>query len=296
MDPATSISVMRNTPVRVARWSARHPWRAIGGWFIFVIVCLGVGITVGSNAATTEDFWVGEAGRAEAMATEGGLQRKPTEHIMIYAESGPLDMAAARSAAEDLTGRMRALPEVDSVAAPILSQDGTVLRVSVVLDGAELAGRENVVPLLDQTAQVAGSHPDLVIEETGSPSISKGVNDQRGEDLALAERITLPVTIVALLAVFGSVVMASVPLLLALSSIAAALGLSMVASHLLPDPGIGTNMILLIGLAVGVDYTLFYLKREREERARADGRSAPRPWWNSRRRPRAGPSWSPGSR
>ncbi|MBE1492092.1 MMPL family transporter [Plantactinospora soyae] len=263
---------MRNTPVRVARWSARHPWRAIGGWFIFVIVCLGVGITVGSNAATTEDFWVGEAGRAEAMATEGGLQRKPTEHIMIYAESGPLDMAAARSAAEDLTGRMRALPEVDSVAAPILSQDGTVLRVSVVLDGAELAGRENVVPLLDQTAQVAGSHPDLVIEETGSPSISKGVNDQRGEDLALAERITLPVTIVALLAVFGSVVMASVPLLLALSSIAAALGLSMVASHLLPDPGIGTNMILLIGLAVGVDYTLFYLKREREERARADGR------------------------
>ncbi|GGT41936.1 hypothetical protein GCM10010207_47490 [Streptomyces atratus] len=63
--------------------------------------------------------------------------------------------------------------------------------------------------------------------------------------------------------------------MLALSSIAAALGPDMAASHLLPDPGVGTNMILLIGLAVGVDYTLFCLKREREERVRADGRLGP---------------------
>lgn len=70
--------------------------------------------------------------------------------------------------------------------------------------------------------------------------------------------------------------MALVPLLLALSSIAAAVGLSMLASHAFPDAGVGTNVILLIGLAVGVDYTLFYLKREREERARAGGRLSSR--------------------
>jgi RND superfamily putative drug exporter len=115
-------------------------------------------------------------------------------------------------------------------------------------------------------------YPDLVVEETGSPAISKGVNDQRDEDLALSEKITLPITLLTLLVVFGSVVMAGVPLLLAVSCIIAALGLSMVASHLLPDPGVGTNMILLMGLAVGVDYTLFYLKREREERARSRGK------------------------
>ncbi|MGO4427985.1 MMPL family transporter, partial [Streptomyces sp. MCAF7] len=92
------------------------------------------------------------------------------------------------------------------------------------------------------------------------------------DDLALSEAITLPITLITLLIVFGSVVMALVPLLLALSSIAAAIGLSMVASHLSPDVGVGTNVILLIGLAVGVDYTLFYLKREREERARSGGR------------------------
>ncbi|MGE7438958.1 MMPL family transporter [Kitasatospora sp. NPDC001175] len=262
---------MSQLPVRIARWSARHAWRAIAGWFAFVIVCFGVGVAIGSHEATTEDYRVGEAGRAEAIASAGGLQQRPTEQIIIHARSGPLDLAAAAAAAQDLTERLRKLPEVDSVAAPVRSKDGKVLRVSVVLKGPELNGKKNVVPVLARTAQVQGGHPDLVVEETGSPSISKGVNDQRGKDLTLSERITLPVTLITLLIVFGSVVMAGVPLLLALSSIAAALGLSMIASHVLPDPGVGTNMILLIGLAVGVDYTLFYLKREREERARAGG-------------------------
>ncbi|MFF7338905.1 MMPL family transporter [Streptomyces sp. NPDC008163] len=266
---------MRLRPVHMARWSARHPWRAITGWFLFVLLCLGAGIAAGSNAATTKDFWVGEAGHAESMATDAGLQRRPTEHILIRSASGPLDTARANQAARELTARMRALDEVRDVAAPVPSANGTALRVSVVMEGAELDGRKNVVPLLAETAEVAGAHPELVVEETGSPAISKGVNDQRGDDLALSERLSLPVTLVILLAVFGSVVMAGVPLLLALSSIAATMGLSMLASHLLPDPGVGTNMILLMGLAVGVDYTLFYLKREREERARAGGRLGP---------------------
>lgn len=266
---------MRHLHVRMARWSARHAGRAIAGWFAFVVLCLVVGIALGTNEATTKDFWVGEAGRAEATATEGGLERSPTERIMIRARSGELDMAAAGAAARDVTVRMRSLPEVESVAAPVRSKDGEVLLVSVVLNGPELEGKKNVVPLLEQTAAVGADHPDLVVEETGSPAISKGVNDQRDEDLALSERISLPVTVITLLIVFGSVIMAGVPLLLALSSIAAAIGLSMVASHAMPDAGVGTNLILLIGLAVGVDYTLFYLKREREERARADGRLGP---------------------
>ncbi|MEV5261267.1 MMPL family transporter [Streptomyces anulatus] len=266
---------MRHLPVRMARWSARHAGRAIAGWFAFVVLCLVAGIALGTNEATTKDFWVGEAGRAEATATEGGLERSPTERIMIRARSGELDMAAAGAAAQDVTERMRDLPEVESVAAPVRSKDGEVLLVSVVLNGPELKGKKNVVPLLEQTAAVGTDHPDLVVEETGSPAISKGVNDQRDEDLALSERISLPVTVITLLIVFGSVIMAGVPLLLALSSIAAAIGLSMVASHVMPDAGVGTNLILLIGLAVGVDYTLFYLKREREERARAGGRLGP---------------------
>jgi RND superfamily putative drug exporter len=263
---------MRNFPVTTARWSAHHPWRAIIGWIVFVVLCLGAGIALGSNQATTRDFRVGEAGRAETVAEQAGLQREPTDHILITARQGPLAASSARAAAADVVAAMRRLPEVNRVGAPVASADGTALRVPVVLNGPELEGKKNVVPLLAQTAQIAAAYPGLRIEETGSPAISKGVNDQRDEDLALSEKITLPVTVITLLGVFGSIVMAAVPLVLALSSIAAALGLSMVASHLVPDAGVGTNMILLVGLAVGVDYTLFYLKRERDERARAGGR------------------------
>ncbi|NGO12093.1 MMPL family transporter [Streptomyces sp. HC44] len=263
---------MNSFTVRMARWSALHPWRAIIGWLVFVVLCLGIGSAVGLNSAKTADYRVGEAGRAEAMAAEGQLERRSTEQVLISARSGTLDRGAAEAAAEDLTARMERLPEVESVADPLLSKDRRILMVEVAVKGEERDAKDKVDALIAQTEAVQKANPGLLLEETGSPSISKGVEKQRGDDLALSEAITLPVTLITLLIVFGSVTMAGVPLLLALSSIAAAVGLSMVVSHLSPDTGIGTNIILMIGLAVGVDYTLFYLKREREERARSGGR------------------------
>ncbi|WP_413808286.1 MMPL family transporter [Streptomyces sp. OE57] len=263
---------MKSLTVRMARWSARHPWRAILGWLVFVALCLGVGSAVGTHSATTADYRVGEAGRAEAMAAEGGLERRATEQVLISARSGALDRDAAEAAAGKLTARMERLPEVAGVADPLLSGDRRILMVEVALKGEERDAKDKVDALTGQTGAVAKAYPELRLEETGSPSISKGVDQQRGDDLALSEKITLPITLITLLVVFGSVTMAGVPLLLALSSIAAAIGLSMVASHVSPDAGVGTNVILMIGLAVGVDYTLFYLKREREERARSGGR------------------------
>ncbi|ASQ95904.1 MMPL family transporter [Streptomyces sp. 11-1-2] len=263
---------MNSFTVRMARWSAQHPWRAIVGWLVFVVLCLGIGSAVGTHSATTADYRVGEAGRAEAMAAEGGLERRAAEQVLISSRSGPFDRDAAEAAAEDLTARMKRLPEVAGVADPLLSEDRRILMVEVALKGEERDAKDKVDALAGQTDAVGKAYPGLRLEETGSPSISKGVDQQRGDDLALSEKITLPITLITLLVVFGSVTMAGVPLLLALSSIAAAVGLSMVASHLSPDAGVGTNVILMIGLAVGVDYTLFYLKREREERARSGDR------------------------
>ncbi|MFF5969063.1 MMPL family transporter [Streptomyces collinus] len=264
---------MNSLTVRVARWSARHPWRAIAGWLVFVVLCLGAGSAVGTNSAKTADYRVGEAGRAETLAAEAHLERRSAEQVLISSRSGgALDQGTARAAAKDLTDRMRRLPEVAGVADPLLSGDRRTLMVEVTLKGEERDAKDKVDALLAQTAAVQKGHPGLLLEETGSPSVSKGVDQQRSDDLALSEAITLPVTLLTLLVVFGSVTMAGVPLLLALSSIAAAVGLSMVVSHVSPDAGVGTNVILMIGLAVGVDYTLFYLKREREERARCGGR------------------------
>ncbi|MEU9876896.1 MMPL family transporter [Streptomyces phaeochromogenes] len=267
---------MNSFTVRMARWSALHPWRAIIGWLVFVVLCLGLGSAVGVNSAKTADYRVGEAGRAEAIAAEGQLERRSIEQVLISARPGALDEAAEKTAVEaaakDLTSRFERLPEVESVAGPVLSGDGGILLVEAALRGEERDAKDKVDALVAQTGAVQKANPGLLLEETGSPSISKGVDKQRGEDLALSEAITLPVTLITLLIVFGSVTMAGVPLLLALSSIAAAVGLSMVVSHISPDTGIGTNLILMIGLAVGVDYTLFYLKREREERARSQGK------------------------
>jgi len=265
---------MNSLTVRMARQSARHPWRAIVGWLVFVVLCLGLGSAVGMNSAKTADYRVGEAGRAETLAAEAHLERKSTEQVLISSRTGALDRGAATAAAQDLTARMKRLPEVAGVAAPLLSKSHDILMVEVSVKGEERDADAKVAALVAQTEAVQKAHPRLLLQETGSPSTSKGVDDQRDKDLALSEKITLPVTLLTLLVVFGSLTMAAVPLLLALSSIAAAVGLSMVASHLSPDTGVGTNVILMIGLAVGVDYTLFYLKREREERARHGGRLA----------------------
>ncbi|MEU5128238.1 MMPL family transporter [Streptomyces mobaraensis] len=266
---------MKELPVRAARWSALHPWRAIAGWLAFVVLCLGVGIAVGTDSATTEDYRVGEAGRAEAMAAEGHLERRPTEQVLISAGAGALDRAAADAAARDVAARMAKLPEVEAVAAPRTAKDGRALVVEVTMKGSELDAQKRVGPLREQTEAVRKGNPRLLVEETGHPSVGRGVDGQRDSDLALSEKITLPVTLITLLIAFGSLITALVPVLLALSSIAAAMGLSMIASHVSPDAGVGNNVILLIGLAVGVDYTLFYLKREREERERSGGRISP---------------------
>ncbi|SNS18623.1 putative drug exporter of the RND superfamily [Actinomadura mexicana] len=251
----------------MARWSAGHPWRGMAAWLLFVVLCLGIGVAAGGHAATTEDYRIGEAGRGEAIAAEGGLQQRPVEHVLVTGRG-----AAADAAARDAAARMGRLPEVASVSAPVRSEDGSAVRVDVTLKGPELQGKEHVEPLLAETAAVRAAHPDVRVEETGGPSISKGVGELRDDDLARTEMIALPITLVTLLLVFGSFAVAVVPVVLALTSIAAAIGLSMLASHVFPDAGVGASVILLIGMAVGVDYTLFYLKREREERARSGGR------------------------
>jgi RND superfamily putative drug exporter len=128
-----------------------------------------------------------------------------------------------------------------------------------------------VQPLLDTTAKIQQENPGLRIEEVGGASIDKALNETLGKDFKRAEMFSLPVTLAILLIAFGALIAASVPLVLALSAVAAAIGLSAAASHLVPAVDAVNSVILLIGMAVGVDYSLFYLRREREERAKGRG-------------------------
>jgi RND superfamily putative drug exporter len=261
----------RPMTVRVARWSAEHPWRAMALWLVFVAVCFVGGNMAGLNEATDADQRIGEAGRADAIASAGNFDRAAVDNVLITARGGALDPTAARAAAADATTRLRALPDVAAVAEPVPSRDGTALLVPVTMAGDAETASDRVQPLLDTTAAVQAAHPDLRVEEVGAPSIQKALNDTLGKDFQRAEFLSLPVTLAILVVAFGALIAAGVPVLLAISSVAAAMGLSTLASHLVPATDVTASVILLIGMAVGVDYSLFYVRREREERAK--GRS-----------------------
>jgi RND superfamily putative drug exporter len=250
-------------PSRAARWSATHPWRAIGAWLLLVVVAVGLAMAVPTKEVSDADYRVGDSGRAEALLDGSGLDHPPTENVLITAASGSLDQAAARSAAADVTSRMAGLPGVADVGEPVPSEDGTALMVPVELTSDEV----DADPLLDATAAVQSAHPDLRVAQAGDVTIDAAIDERVGEDLHSAEFISLPITLVLMLLAFGALVAAGLPVLLAATSVTATIGISAPVSYLVPAESTVTSMIVLIGMAVGVDYSLFYLKRERQERA-----------------------------
>ncbi|MFD9245975.1 MMPL family transporter, partial [Streptomyces sp. NPDC059556] len=260
---------MRRKPatVRIARWSATHPWSAIGLWVVFVGLCLFLGGAAGTQRISDAESGVGESGRAGRITASGHFTEKPEENVLITAaDGGRLDTATARKAAAELAGRMKALPEVESVGSALPSPDGTALLLPVTMRGDREDADTRVQPLLDASAATGRAHEGVRIDQIGTGSTAKGLGETLGEDFRKAELISLPLTLLILLVVFGAIIAAGVPVLLALSCVGAAIGLSALASHVLPETSAVSNVILLMGMAVGVDYSLFHLKREREER------------------------------
>ncbi len=262
----------RPVTVRVARWSAEHPWRAVALWVVFVAVCFAGGSAAGLKEATAEDMAVGESGRASVLIEQGGFADEPAvDNVLITARTGALDETAATAAATDAAARLRAVPGVATVGEPIPARDGSALLVPITMSGDPETAPDRVEPLRAATAEVQRDHPALRVEQVGGPSIGKALDDTLGADFKRAELLSLPVTLAILIVAFGALIAAGIPVLLALSSVAAAIGLSTLVSHLVPANESTSSVILLIGMAVGIDYSLFYVRREREERAKGHG-------------------------
>ncbi|HTW13549.1 MAG TPA: MMPL family transporter [Nocardioides sp.] len=263
-NPLTSV------PIRAARWSAAHPWRAILGWLALVIVAVGLAAAVPTQETTDADYRLGESGRADQLISEAGLSEPDSEVVLITGEP-----AAADAAAADLVAAMTAVDGVEAVAEPQWSPDRSALLVAIRLaedgEGRDSDDEASVAPLQAATKDVAAAHPDVSLRQSGDLSLDVAIDERVGEDLASAEIISLPVTLVLMLVAFGALIAAGLPVLLAATSVAATIGISAPLSHLVHADSTVTSMIVLIGMAVGVDYSLFYLKREREERAK--GRS-----------------------
>ena len=252
-------------PIITARWSATHPWRAIGAWFAFVALAVALASAIPTQAATEADYRIGESGRADALLSGAGIRDPLAESVLITARDGtnPDREQVARAAAQ-LTAAMTQTPGVASVAPLVWSADGSAALVSVAVSPTA----DDAAPLLATTRSVAQDFDSLRIEQSGDLSIDAGINDRVASDLKTAEFISLPVTLVLMLLAFGALIAAGVPVLLAATSVAATMGLAAPISYLIPAEPTVNSMIVLIGMAVGVDYSLFYLKREREERAK----------------------------
>ena len=254
---------------RVAGWSIRRPFFAIGLWLAFVATAVVMGGLTETRQATAGELGVGESGRAAHLVESADFDQPATDAVLITAR-GRWDETAARAAAADVRRRLHRLPEVAEIGPPVRSQVAEALLLPVTLAG-EPDGSVGIGTVLDGVTAVASDHPDLRVEGVGPRSIGYGVNQVLNRDLGRAGRLSVPVTLAVLLVVFGALVAAGVPLLLGFSAVAAATGLWALASQVVPDIGTVPQVILLIGLAVGVDYSLFYLTRVREERGRGRG-------------------------
>src|SRR5207248_3895958 len=190
--------------VRIARWSATHPWRAMALWTLFVVASIAIGGFVGTTKATDSGN-AGETRRAEQMIKSGHFPVPPSvERVLVSSRSGTLDVTQAKTAADDAVRRTRALAGVATGEGPVPSPDGTTLMVSVTMAGDPDTSADRVQPLLDTTAAVQHDHPALRVEEVGDASIHKGLAATVGKDFQRAEVFSLPVTLVILLVAFGA--------------------------------------------------------------------------------------------
>jgi RND superfamily putative drug exporter len=273
----------RNLAARAGRWSASHRKLAIWGWIAFVVAAVVVGGAVGTKALSNNEQGVGESQRA-ANALERGFPEAATEQVLIQAPKGgesPAD-PGFRAAVAEVESRLSKLGFVRDLEGPYqpgnegqLSKDGRSALVEFrIPETPKIDPEQKVGAALAATHAAAHDHPHLRIAEVGDASGEKAISDSLGEDFSQAETTSLPITLLILVVVFGALVAAGVPLLLALTAVAATIGLLGPISQLFPMAEQIGSVVLLIGLAVGVDYTMFYLRREREERAAGNSEHA----------------------
>ena len=272
-----------NIAARMGRWSASHWKTAVFGWLAFVVVAFGIAFQLPMKTISTQDQNVGQAHRADEIFKRSGFGQtdSQTEFVLIQSKTLTVKDRAFRAVIADVTSTVTPFKTIKNFRSPLdpahpdqVSPDGHTAIVGWDMKGNDTVAQKNIDPITTATAAVAKRHPSLYIGEAGSASSNKALNAMFNKQLAQVGIRSIPLTLAILVLVFGSIVAAGVPLLLALTAVLATIGLLSLPSRLMPMDQSVSEVVLLIGLAVGVDYALFYLKREREERAAGRGHRA----------------------
>ncbi|MDQ0584137.1 MMPL family transporter [Streptomyces rishiriensis] len=264
---------VRGIAARAGGWSARHRWAAVGIWVLFVVLAMGIGSAAGTVEVKESDQLGGETHTAARIIEDAGIDEPASETVLIQSKDRSVKATDAefRAAVAAVVSAVDKTGKVTDVTSPYdsdtISEDGRSALVQFDMRGDSDTAGERVEPVLDAVEGVQKDHSSLRIEEIGGASMMKTFDDAFGDDFQQAEYSAVPVALGILLIAFGALVAALLPVALAVTAIMATMGLMSIVSHFQPMDDTASSVMLLVGLAVGVDYCLFYLRREREERA-----------------------------
>jgi RND superfamily putative drug exporter len=256
-----------------ARGASRRPKTVIALWLALIVACTALGSIAGTRSLSNTASNVGESAHAATTLQRSGLQDPAQETILVRSADAHTTAAAAAS----LAAAAAKLPDVRGVQTPastpsLVTDGGRTDLVVVTLRGSPDNASDHVAPLMSLVAHQR--RPGVTLQEAGDASSNQAVNQLVDHGLRRAELISIPITLLILILAFGALVAASVPLLLGVTSVAGAIGALGVVSHLVPEGSSTAPVVVLIGLAVGIDYSLFAIRRERAERRAGRGPEA----------------------
>jgi RND superfamily putative drug exporter len=263
-----------NIAERAGRWSAQHWKTATFAWLAFVVAAIAFAQAVGTVKLTDNEQASGEAARAESILSRGGFHRTASETVLVESPTLTVGDVRFRNTLDRVTQAIAGLPQARNVRSPLTGDGGAISRsrhaglVQFDMGGDPESAGNRVEPVLETVAALARSAPGFRIAESGDASARHELDNTTNRDFSRAETLSLPITFLIMLLAFGAFVAAGIPVLLAFSAVLASLGIAAGFSHLVHASGATSSVMLLMGMAVGVDYSLFYLKREREERQR----------------------------
>ena len=265
-----------NLAAKMGGWSAAH-WRtATFGWLALVAVAVVLGQALGTVKLSDHEKATGETARAEAALASAGFHRTASESVLLHGVRTSVSDPSFRVALEKVVAALRGMPQIRNLRSPLDGDAGQISRdersalVRFDIRGSAETASDRVQPVLDRVASLQRALPGFTLAEFGDASAAHAVKQTLDKDFSHAEGLSLPVTFLVLLLAFGAFVAAGVPVLLAFSAVLGSLGIAAALSHLLHASDAMSSVMLLMGMAVGVDYSLFYLKREREERLEHD--------------------------
>ena len=266
----------------LARSSASHPWRVIAIWLLIVAAAMFMIVNFLEDGLTTTFVFTNdpEVQHGEKLLEEIRGPKGTNEVVVFESTKFTVDDPEYRQAVEALTDDLAQLgPEIIrldtlgnffSTGEPALvSSDRAATLIAFVMAGDFDTNSKNIDVVVDVVHESAEAEKaDFDIKITGQATIGLDNRELSQEDLEKGEMFGVPIALIILIVVLGAVAAALVPLVMAVVSIVLAIGMAAVVGTFFELSLFVTNIITMIGLAVGIDYSLFVVSRYREERGR----------------------------